>query len=188
MESTTTATTAQTIIGAANRIVRRDGVARLTIEAVAREAGLSKGGVLYHFPSKDALVQGMIGALLADFEQAVRDTAARDAAPTGRFLRAYVLASAMGAPPLDDPAGALIAALATDPALLEPVRRRYAVWQAELEANGPPPALAMVVRLAADGLWFADLLGLAPPSGQLRDEALAAMLDLTRVTRPERDA
>jgi len=49
-------TTQQSIIAAARRIVQRDGVAHLTIEAVAREAGFSKGGVLYHFPTKDSLI------------------------------------------------------------------------------------------------------------------------------------
>ena len=54
-----TQTTRQQIIHAAFALIRREGVARLTIEAVAQEAGLSKGGVLYHFRSKEALIQAM---------------------------------------------------------------------------------------------------------------------------------
>ena len=49
-------TTQQSIINAARRIVKRDGVAHLTIEAVERGAGFSKGGVLYHFPTKESLI------------------------------------------------------------------------------------------------------------------------------------
>ena len=60
-------TTQQSIIAAARRIVQRDGVAHLTIEALAREAGLSKGGVLYHFPTKDSLIEGMITSFLEAF-------------------------------------------------------------------------------------------------------------------------
>ena len=37
---------------------------------------------------------------------------------------------------------------------------------------------ATVARLAADGLWLADLLGLAPPAGELREHVLARMLAL----------
>ena len=48
--------TKERIIRAAEDLVIRDGVSKLTIEAAANEAGLSKGGVLYHFPSRDALV------------------------------------------------------------------------------------------------------------------------------------
>ena len=36
------------------------GVAKLTLEAVAKEAGVSKGGLLYHFSNKEALIEGMI--------------------------------------------------------------------------------------------------------------------------------
>jgi AcrR family transcriptional regulator len=48
--------------------VKRDGLAHLAIEAVAREAGFSKGGVLYHFPTKESLIEGMITSFLEAFE------------------------------------------------------------------------------------------------------------------------
>ena len=37
---------------------------------------------------------------------------------------------------------------------------------------------ATVARLAADGLWLNDLLGLAPPAGELRERVMARMLEL----------
>jgi hypothetical protein len=40
------------ILDAAERVVLRDGVTHLTLDAVAAETGISKGGLLYHFPSK----------------------------------------------------------------------------------------------------------------------------------------
>ena len=52
------------ILTAAERVVMRDGVMRLTIEAVAREAKLSKGGVLYHLATKEALIQAMLERLI----------------------------------------------------------------------------------------------------------------------------
>ncbi len=41
---------------AARAVLLRDGVPGLTLEAVAREAGVTKQGLLYHFASKEALV------------------------------------------------------------------------------------------------------------------------------------
>jgi Tetracyclin repressor-like, C-terminal domain len=38
---------------------------------------------------------------------------------------------------------------------------------------------ATLVRLAADGLWFADLLGLAPPTGRLRQAVTARLEELS---------
>ena len=45
--------TRDTILSAAANLVLRKGASRMTLEAVAREAGVSKGGLLYHFPSKE---------------------------------------------------------------------------------------------------------------------------------------
>ena len=43
------------------------GVAKLTLEAVAKE-GVSKGGLLYHFSNKEALIEGMIVRGVEDYE------------------------------------------------------------------------------------------------------------------------
>src|SRR5215471_19314275 len=76
-----TQTTRQQIIHAAFALIRRKGVARLTIEAVAQEAGLSKGGVLYHFRSKEALIQAMVASLVERFDSDIE--AARREEPVG---------------------------------------------------------------------------------------------------------
>ena len=53
------------ILEAATRVVERDGVRRLTLEATAEEAGLTRGGMKYHFRDKDALMLA-----LQEFESA----------------------------------------------------------------------------------------------------------------------
>ena len=52
------------ILETAVAIVDTNGAAHLTIDAVAAHAGLSKGGVLYHFPSKRALLEAMLALLM----------------------------------------------------------------------------------------------------------------------------
>ncbi|WP_417671844.1 TetR/AcrR family transcriptional regulator [Roseibium sp.] len=62
------------ILDAAIDLVREAGALSLTIDAVAERSGFSKGGVLYNFPSKDALIQAMVQLVAdrfgADIEQA----------------------------------------------------------------------------------------------------------------------
>ena len=41
-------------------IAAREGLAAMTLDNVARHAGVSKGGVTYHFPSKEKLVEGVV--------------------------------------------------------------------------------------------------------------------------------
>jgi len=171
-------TTRQQIIHAAFALIRREGVARLTIEAVAQEAGLSKGGVLYHFKTKEALIQAMVASLVERFDADIE--IARGGGPEGArsapgsWLRAYIRASA-GPAEEDGDTAALLAAVATDPSLLAPLQEQYARWQAQAEADGVDPALATVIRLALDGLWMADLFGLAPPQGALRELVIATL-------------
>jgi len=48
--------TRREIVAGAQRVALRDGLDGFTLESVARAAGVTKQGLLYHFPSKDALV------------------------------------------------------------------------------------------------------------------------------------
>jgi AcrR family transcriptional regulator len=168
------------VLAAASRVVRAAGVAGLTLEAAAREAGVSKGGLLYHFPHKEALIAGMIDQLCADFDAAIERALAEDPTPgPGRWLRAYVrLSCDLEAQPLDELYAALAAAVSVNPQLLDPLRAAFARWQRRAEDDGLDPALATLVRLAADGLWFTDLMGFAPPAAALRAQVAARLLAL----------
>lgn len=166
------------IIAAAEEVVLRDGVAHLTLEATAAEAGLSKGGVLYHFPTRDALVMGMVGKIIDEFDRDIETEMAALAGP-GRFIRAYIRATM--APTTTEPDGqdrlgaALIAAAAAEPALLAPLQAAADRWQGRLVDDGLDPVTATVLRLASDGLWLCDLFGLAPPSAALRESVGLAL-------------
>lgn len=170
-------TTRQDILLTASQIVQRDGVAHLTIDAVAREAKLSKGGVLYHFPCKEALVTGMVMDHIESFTRDLTRNLAEEAG-AGRWLRAYLRASDDTVHQEPDPVVCLIAAIATNPELLAPLRQHFALWQEQAVHDGIPPALATILRLAIDGLWFADLFQLAPPEGDLREEVLRLLHSL----------
>ncbi|MFO0610865.1 MAG: TetR/AcrR family transcriptional regulator [Polyangiales bacterium] len=173
----------EALLKAAAAIVRRDGADALTLDAVAREAGVSKGGLLYHFDSKEALVAAMVAALVEGFD--ARLSAAEGGAP-GAFTRSYLEATAE----TDDEALALsaglLAAVAIAPESLAPLRARYRSWGRRLRGDGIDEADAMIVRLAADGLWLADLLGLEPPGRKLRGEVVARLASWTRPARGSR--
>jgi AcrR family transcriptional regulator len=49
-----------TLLDVAEAVVVRQGIANLTLDAVAAEAGMSKGGLLHHFPTKDRLVEAPV--------------------------------------------------------------------------------------------------------------------------------
>ena len=76
----------------------------------------------------------------------------------------------------------MLAALVADPSLLVAVRRQYGIWQDRVEREGRDPVDATVARLAADGLWLAELLGMGPPTGELRERVLATFVGPGRTT------
>lgn len=174
-------TTRTELLEAAYRILLRDGPDRLTLDAVVRETGRSKGGVLYHFPTKDALIAGMVGLVLDRFDAEVEREwrAAGDDTP-GAWLRAYVAASAK--PDLDAPAvgSGLLAVVAANPGLLDLVRENAARVQARLEADGVDPVTASIVRLAVDSITMEELFGITVLTPEVRAGVLANLIALTR--------
>ncbi len=178
------------IVCAAEEVVIRDGVAKLTLDAAAHEAGVSKGGVLYHFPTRAALVAAMVERFVVSFDADLARRGCAGGRP-GDFVRAYIDATVSPSLEPGDPreqhlGAALLAGVASDPDLLEPLRARFASWQASIEADGIDQVVGTVIRLACDGMWLSDLFGLAPVAGRLRTEAGA---DLRRlVDRSAADA
>jgi AcrR family transcriptional regulator len=157
-----TSGTRANVLDAAFRLAHRDGIAAVTLEAVASEAGISKGGLLYHFPSKDALIRGMVDSLREEFEAAAQRAADADPETRGRTARAYLSACADADTDQSMRWLALIGALVHRPDLLEPWRDLVAPAPAADRAEGTDVVAASIVRLAADGLWLADVLGTQP--------------------------
>lgn len=90
------------ILTAARAVLLRDGIASVTLEAVAREAGMSKTGLYYYFPSKEALVFELIFAVWEG--QSERVSRAVEATEGGPAALAAVIRNTIGgyAPQMDD--------------------------------------------------------------------------------------
>ncbi|PJN32574.1 TetR family transcriptional regulator [Streptomyces sp. CB02613] len=147
------------ILEAATRVVQREGVKSVTFDSVAAEAGLTKGGLLYHFASRDDLVLAIHQHLADRWEADLVAAAGKPATEASRDerLAAYTQVAIQSATRAE-----LLLMLegSTDAA-------HSAVWEAVTERWAPPPASAgddpttldrFIVRLAADGLWLYDSL------------------------------
>jgi AcrR family transcriptional regulator len=179
----TASETREKLILAATHVILAEGINQMTLESVAQAAGVSKGGLLYHFRSKDALIEGMVDYFLTRFEarlethlanQPDRDQSDHSA---NAWLKAYIQASAVYEPEETAIGSALLAALTVNPALLKPLHERYHLWQSRLMQT-TDPVLATLIRLTLDGLWLCDLTGLAPPDPALREQVLNRLLEM----------
>lgn len=168
------------LLNAAEQVVARAGVSKLTLEAVAREAGVSKGGLLYHFHSKSALITAIVERLACRCESEQDQALQHDRSATGAFARAYLTARMRKPDPREQPVHtALLAAAGTDSEYLAPFRKRIVEWQARLENDGIDPAIANIVRLAIDGLCLCRLLGIPVPDADMQQRVIDTLIAMT---------
>lgn len=163
--------------------VLRDHGAALSLDAVARAAGVSKGGLLHHYPTRAALLRALGFALIDDFRHKLDAAHAAELAAhgpaRGAWLRAYITLTFT--PDQDGEAlHAALAPLAGHPALLAGLSEAQAFLLTDAEADGVPPGTAHAIRLACDGYWMGDLTGLPRLNGT---QAQALRETLTAWTR-----
>ena len=157
------------ILNAAIRVVERTGVTGVTFDAVAAEAGITRGGLMYHFRSREALLEAINLHLAHQWEAGLERHAGKraDEATPDERMSAFIRNSTTMASRAEL---LFLLEFARDPALVVPwdeIGRRWAA---------PPPddpddeaALArFMVRLAADGLWAYEYLAGQPLPDDLR--------------------
>ena len=176
--------TRERILNAAEERLLAAGPGGLVLDAIAADAGVSKGGLLYHFASKEALVSGLCQRMLDRFDHLLGAARSVEDQAPGAQTRAY-LASTVTADgkPADNSAqlmAGILATLGTDSSHVEEIRRHFSRWQERLEDDGLDDATATIVRLAADGLWLSALLGLPPLRADLGSKTIQALHALTR--------
>jgi AcrR family transcriptional regulator len=146
----------------------------LSIGAVAVHVGVSKGAVQHHFGTREQLLAAMADTFLGAFEA---ELAEQVAAGAGVAAQAYVRA-ALGSTDQDSLAHwrALLVAAVVE----RSVATRWADWVAADRQKDPAPGVnETIMRLAADGLWLSDLLGIYKISAAERSELQTALLNLS---------
>ncbi|MGJ9373327.1 TetR/AcrR family transcriptional regulator [Nesterenkonia sp. CF4.4] len=183
------------ILDAATRVVQREGVTTLTYESVAAEAGMTKGGLLYHFPSREELLLGLHRHVAENWELALEAQAGGTAQQLSRDerFRAFVRLS-------QNPERAellLMLEASEDPVANAAWDEIFARW-----APQPPPvpersddqdtqapdddaaeAAAVqrfIARLAADGLWFYEALSTERLDPRLRERVTEEIIALAQ--------
>jgi AcrR family transcriptional regulator len=161
--------TRRALLDAAARSVVVHG-ASVSLDAVAREAGVSKGGLMHHFRSKDELMAALADDLFDQFDRAVQDRIDPGDTAPGRLLRAYVRATfdelERGGDTVE-PTN-VMATLSSFPEAARRSQERYRKWNQTLVGDGVDPQRTLVVMRACDGASIAPLF-----EGPLTREELA---------------
>jgi AcrR family transcriptional regulator len=171
------------ILRAAERLILNHGVGSLTLEEVASSAGMSKGGLLYHFKTKDELVQQLLVFAFSNFEASVERLALADNDP-GRWVRAYVHATfevdaATEAESLAS-AALIVAYFGKDSSVRKLYEEAQSRWSERARDDGLAPSIADVIRMATDGLWLAEALGVSRFDRGRKRAFVNELIQLTR--------
>lgn len=140
------------IIDAAERVLVREGLAHVTMDAMASEAGITKGGLFYHFASK----QEILLAILDRFEERLLKLRERhldtDPREPGRRFKATILAL-IEYLDLSRQRPANIGGVYDNPemrAKLANLKQR--IFDTAVQSGGKPEKVALALVLV-DGLW-----------------------------------
>jgi AcrR family transcriptional regulator len=169
------------ILAAADAVLRRGGARALTIDAVAAEAGLSKGGVLHHFGSKDALILALVARKLSELRTGIAACEAEQPSGPARLPRAMVAHARAHYCEDDESSRALLLASIESSAALADYRTFVADQLGRLAGmDGACSGEGSVLFFAILGLMMGRTLGFH----QLPAEALTPMFDaLDRMAR-----
>lgn len=168
------------ILEASAYVIQTNGILSFTLEAVAKQAGVSKGGLLYHFPSKEALVSGMVKHIMQNYIENIENNADQDTSQHGRWTRSFIRGSFEKSNPDKYMNAGLMAAAVVNKDLLKPVQDAYEQWQTRINNDEIDAIDSTILRLAVDGLWFSEIFDLAPLEKNHRQQVLERLIELTK--------
>ncbi|HEV2650686.1 MAG TPA: TetR/AcrR family transcriptional regulator [Rhizomicrobium sp.] len=164
-------------LDAALTIIARDGPARLTLDAISRESGISKGGLMHQFRTKDAVLKALLEKQTEHFDAFARSFNA-DAPGRVQPLLAMQIATLREA--ISTPRSvvfAVLGAAAQDPNLMAAARDRDTKKIEAIKEEASDADLALLRWVAAWGLALTSMMGLSPLSKKDRARLFERLLD-----------
>lgn len=150
------------LLDAAAEILIHESAQKLTLNLVAQKAGVSKGGLLHHFPSKEKLLDGLFHRELNIFRDEILAAMEKDPVKTGRAARAYIGLGGATSSPQDKSyiiLRQLLSVMLSDYELSQTWTRMY--WQT-IKSTGlfeESSPIMILCCLAADGMSLWEILG-----------------------------
>lgn len=174
------------VLDAAEAVILESGGRYFTLDAVAERAGISKGGLVYSFATKDELVHAALEREVARFQEAVRRRLG--SGPTGpvELVLAYIEEALDEDDSTTQKAAFLVTALVHAPDMLEPVRRHYRALLDPLRSEYGEVSEVRHALLAVEGIFLLRGLGFVEVSPDEQKSVLlhARNIVLAALDRP----
>ncbi|MGQ0384295.1 MAG: TetR/AcrR family transcriptional regulator [Gammaproteobacteria bacterium] len=169
----------QKILSAAREIVENRGTGALTFDELVNVSGITRGGITYHFPTKEDLLRGLLEADFVQWDAAEAAHTPCDCDPeTGRLLGFIRTLNAQDESHRRFLCGMLSAA-SLDPSLMDPCRQELRERLGRKKWTERDLRLQLV-HLAAEGLMWQELFQMYQMPAPARAKLVALMEELAR--------
>ncbi|MFB9123162.1 TetR/AcrR family transcriptional regulator [Paraburkholderia dipogonis] len=165
-------------IDAALTILTREGIGGLTFDSLSRESGISKGGLLHQFRTRQGVLCALLEFQRQQFEQIARDYLANEGpskAEPNLAAQIAIYRESINQP--HSVARAVLAALVENPTLLDDMKAFDAQKMKAMQDEASDLDLSLLRYFAASGLAFHSLLGLSPLDDATRNRLFDRLLD-----------
>ena len=163
------------ILAAAADVAREAGPGSVSLEAVAHRAGVSKGGLLYNFPTKAKLMQALVEHYLAEFQTSLDEAQASGEGLLAAFVKRAALECVEKKPAS---ANWIFSAIAQDPDFLSPMKAFHRQLFARLKDETGDLRAVLICYLAIEGLRSMNLFDFDVLADDERDALLASLLGI----------
>ncbi|MCF1742020.1 TetR/AcrR family transcriptional regulator [Paradevosia shaoguanensis] len=149
------------VLDAAEKVVSERGIGALTIDAVAKASGISKGGVQYAFGTKDDLIGAMIDRWEAEFD--AETAALRNGDETAQsMVQAHAEATRHFDEASVDRAAVMLAAMMQDKDRLARTRAWYEARLNAIDTSTEEGRRLRLAFLATEGCYLLQSFGFMP--------------------------
>ncbi len=170
------------VLDAVEEVIMETGGLGLTLNAVVERAGISKGGLVYNFPTKDSLVAAAMAREMARFDRLLEESP--DQTTHGR-MSGYAEAILNRE---DDASmrktSTLLSALLHAPEMLGPAHGFYDRLFAELEPKTEAEKRIRLAMLAVEAVFWLRGMGIAKSSPEVWRSMLQDASDMIREAAP----
>jgi AcrR family transcriptional regulator len=151
-------TARQKVIDASRRIVMERGAGSLTYDEIAQVSGVTRGGITYHFPTKQRLLQALVEQDIAQWQELEETNTPCDCPSGAAELIAFLRAHTSEEPDRRRFVTGMLSAATLDPPVLDPARE-YSRERIDAMEPDDGNVRREILRLAAIGLFWSDLFG-----------------------------
>ncbi|PMB98997.1 TetR/AcrR family transcriptional regulator [Brevibacterium luteolum] len=173
-----------TILNAAVEVIEAEGITAVTFDSIAAASGITRGGIIYHFRSREDLIGAIHQHLARRWEEQLEAACGKpaDQATTTERLIAYIRVTATSATRAE-------LQMLIDSSNSEHKGTWAAVldrWTPQRDSLGDTQGTKthMIALLAADGLWVNEAISSNHIQRSDRIETAERIVELLHTTRP----